>query len=296
MSIIRELNKKKLINPPYHVLEGIQYEVMMGSVAYATSNDTSDIDVYGFSIPPKELVFPHLNGEIFGFGRQSKRFEQYQQHHIYREDNNKEYDLTIYSIVKFFQLCMENNPNMIDSLFVPQRCVLYCSKIGDMVREQRKLFLHKGSWFKFKGYAFSQLHKMKTKNPDGKRKQIIEQFGYDVKFASHVVRLLNEIEQILIEGDLDLERNREQLKSIKRGDWTLEEIENYFNKKEKDLEELYTKSSLQNKPDEKKIKELLLNCLEQYYGSIDNCVKTEPDMDLLINDLKELINKYERRK
>lgn len=294
MSILRKLNKQGLIKPPVHVIEGIQYEVMMGSVAYGVSNDTSDIDVYGFSIPPKEIVFPHLNGEIQGFGRQIKRFEQYQQHHIYRQDNGKEYDLTIYNIVKFFQLVMENNPNMADSLFVPQRCVLYCTKIGNIVRENRKLFLHKGAWHKFKGYAFSQVHKMKTKNPEGKRKEIVEKFGYDVKFATHVVRLLNEIEQILIEGDLDLERNREQLKSIRRGEWTQTQIEDYFSKKEKDLEELYTKSSLQYKPDEQKIKKLLLNCLEQYYGSIDNCIKTESDSSMIINELKELINKYEK--
>lgn len=293
MSVLKELKKKNLISPPYHVVEGIQYEVMMGSVAYGVSNDTSDIDVYGFSIPPKEIVFPHLNGDIQGFGRQTKRFEQYQQHHIRREDNGKEYDLQIYNIVKFFQLVMENNPNMIDSLFVPQRCVLYCSKIGDMVREQRKMFLHKGSWFKFKGYSFSQMNKMKNKKPEGKRKETVEKFGYDVKFATHVVRLLNEIEQILTEGDLDLERNREQLKSIRRGEWTLNQVEDYFNSKERELEDLYTRSSLQYKPDEQKIKNLLLNCLEQYYGSIDNCVKTDSNSSMIINELKDLICRYE---
>lgn len=52
---------------------------------------------------------------------------------------------------------------MIDSLFTPIRCVLYSSKIANYVRENRKLFLHKGSWFKFKGYAFSTLCKLKNK-------------------------------------------------------------------------------------------------------------------------------------
>ena len=58
---------------------------------------------------------------------------------------------------------MENNPNMIDSLFTPINCVLYSSKIADLVRDNRQLFLHKGAWFKFKNYSFSQLHKMKNK-------------------------------------------------------------------------------------------------------------------------------------
>ena len=65
-----------------------------------------------------------------------------------------------YNIVKFFQLVMENNPNMVDALFVPARCVLHCTALGNMVRDKRKSFLHKGAFQKFKGYAYSQLHKM----------------------------------------------------------------------------------------------------------------------------------------
>lgn len=82
------------------------------------------LDVYGFCIPGKEIIFPHLGGYIHGFGKQRKEFWQYQQHHIEDKEINKEYDLSIYNIVKYFQLCMENNPNMVDSLFVPQFCIL----------------------------------------------------------------------------------------------------------------------------------------------------------------------------
>jgi predicted nucleotidyltransferase len=238
------------------------------------------------------MVFPHLAGEIQGFGRQKKKFEQYQQHHVYRQDNKKEYDLSIYSIVKYFQLCMDNNPNMIDSLFVPQRCVLYCSKIGNMVRERRRDFLHKGSWHKFKGYSFSQVNKMKTKNPDGKRKEIVEKYGYDLKFAYHTVRLLNEVEQIMMEHDLDLQRNREQLKAIRRGEWTLDQVEQYFDEKERALEDLYIKSTLPYKPDEKKIKQLLFDCLEEHYGSLQGAVVQDAQVDQLVNEIEEILVRY----
>jgi hypothetical protein len=109
-----------------------------------------------------------------------------------------------------------------------------------------------------------------------KRLESIVEFGYDVKFAYHIVRLLNEVEQILIEGDLDLEKNREQLKSIRRGDWTLEEIDLYFQKKELELEGLYTTSTLQHSPNEEEIKSLLLECLESHYGSLDKII-SQPD-------------------
>ncbi len=289
-SIVEQLNKKNLLNRTESFLDtSVQYEVIMGSVAYGVSDDTSDMDVYGFCIPPRDNVFPHLRGEISGFGTPVKQFKQFQQHHIWDKDGaggkGREYDVTIYSIVRFFQLCMENNPNMIDALFVPRRCILYSTAIGERVRENRHMFLHKGAWHTFKGYAFSQMHKMKTKNPVGKRKETIAKFGIDVKFAYHVVRLLNEVEQILTEHDLDLERNREQLKAIRRGDWDMDRITDYFATKEMELETLYTKSSLPAKPDEGRIKELLLNCLEERYGSLDGCVVRE---DAAIRALREI--------
>lgn len=271
---LAELTRKGLAKPPKWLPENIHYETIMGSLAYGVSSESSDFDVYGFGIPPKELIFPHLAGEIPGFGTQLKRFEQYQEHHIEDKGTKKEYDFSIFSIVKYFQLCMENNPNMIDSLFTPETCILTITKIGQMVRDNRKLFLHRGAWHKFKGYAYQQVHKIRTKTPDAdsKRRELIDKFGYDVKFAYHTVRLLNEIEQILTEGDLDLMRNSEQLKSIRRGDWKEEEVVQYFQTKERDLEKLYNTSLLPYGPDEAKIKSLLLSCLEAHYGSLDKAI------------------------
>ncbi len=298
MSTVNKLLKRKLITPPKHLKNSIQYEAMMGSIAYGVSSDNSDIDIYGFSIPPKEMIFTHLDGCIPGFGKKPTSFEQFQQHHIVDKTDNKEYDITIYNIVKFFQLCMDNNPNMVDCLFVPQRCILHIAKIGMMVRENRKIFLHKGAYHKFKGYAYSQLHKMDIKKPDpgSKRYNIVEKYGYDLKFGYHLVRLLDECEQILIKGDLNLENNREQLKSIRRGEWKKEQIVEYFNMKEPLLEKLYVTSTLQHSPDENKIKTLLINCLEQHYGSLNNIIRKPNQLDDFIHDIEGLIYTYTGRR
>jgi len=290
-SIVDDLTRKQLITPPPFLKNNIQYEVIMGSVAYGVSSDTSDMDIYGFCVPPKYMIFPHLDGEIEGFGRHKKRFAQWQQHHVKDKSARIEYDFAIYSIVKYFHLCMENNPNMIDSLFVPRRCIIHSTQIGEHVRERRKEFLHKGAWHKFKGYSYSQVHKMNTKEPDvtSNRFEMIKQFGFDVKFAYHVVRLLNEVEQILVEKDLDLQRNREQLKSIRNGEWTKEQIINYFEDKEKSLEELYLKSDLPYAPDEERIKTILLECLEMHYGSLEDAIKTNFSIDKILDDMSGYI-------
>ena len=162
------------------------------------------------------------------------------------------YDLTIYGIVKFFNLAMHNNPNIIDSLFTPVNCVLHSTRVGDIVRENRKLFLHKGAWSKFKNYAYAQLHKLSTKVPQGKRAELVVEHGYDTKFAYHVVRLILEVEQILVEGDIDLQRNNEQLKAIRRGEWTETYLREWFSQKQTDLERVYSESKLRPAPDEER--------------------------------------------
>ena len=206
----------------------------------------------------------------------------------------KEYDIQIFNIVKFFQLLMDNNPNIIDSVYTPDRCILHMNEIGKLVRANRDLFIHKGCYAKLKGYAYSQLKKigMKANASNPKRQASIELFGYDVKFAYHVIRLLDECEQLMATGTLDLEKNREQLKSIRRGEWKLEEIHDYFNKKESDLETLYTTSKLPYSPPEKDIKNLLMQCLEIQYGDLSAVIQKENRTQEMIKAIEDTLKRF----
>lgn len=297
---LSRLVSKNIAKPPSGIDQLLQYEVAMGSFAYGVDSDTSDYDVYGWAIPPKDQIFPHLAGHIHGFGPPFKTFETYQQHHMVdpseKAGAGREYDYTVHSIVKYFNLTMANNPNMVDSLFVPQRCILYMTPIGQMVREKRHLFLTKRSWHTFKGYAYQQLHKLRIKKPgkDSKRHESVEKYGWDVKFGYHVVRLMNEVEQILTEGDIDLERSREQLKAIRRGEWTLEQVERYFTEREMLLEKTYTDSKLRHGPDVTALKKLLLECLEQHFGTLENCVTNVDPATQTLREIEDLINAYNR--
>jgi len=263
MNILQQLQKAKLVKFPDYVLN-CQYLTIMGSQAYGIKSKDSDIDLYGFCIPPKEIIFPFLAKEIEGFGTKQPRFNQFQIQHIFFD--KQEYDITVYSIVKYFHLCMENNPNMIDSLFTEFSKVLIHSEFSRKVRVNRHIFLHKGCYYKFSGYAHSQIQKAKNRNPIGKRLEVIEKYGWDVKYGYHLVRLMLECEQILTEGNLDLEQNVDILTNIKEGKYTLEWVLNFFVDKEKYLKECYEKSKLPERPNEKAIKNLLLECLEQHYG------------------------------
>lgn len=292
LKLMRRFEKEKKIAPPPFLIDNTMYLCQMGSVAYGTNTDYSDMDVYGFCIPPLKQIFPHVDGKIIGFD-ELNNFEQWQHHHVNDLDSGKEYDFTVFSIVKYFTLVMNNNPNMIDSLFVPRNCILHSTQVSEYLREHRKDFLHRGAWFKFKGYAYSQMTKMmnKTPEPESKRQELVNKYGYDVKFAVHLVRLLLEIEQILIDQDLNLQRGKEQLKSIRNGDWSYIEVIEFAKSKEIELEKVYAKSKLPDRPDRGKVKRILIDCLEMHYGSISNLINTSRlDSDVILDEIRRLVS------
>lgn len=291
-SVVKMLSNAGKISPPPYATE-TAYETIMGSVAYSMSNDTSDIDVYSFCIPSKAIMFPHTIGYINGFGTVPQSFDQYQQHHI-TDPNGKDvtYDVVVYNITKWFTLCMQGNPNMLDALFTPQRCVLHTNEIGNLVRANRKLFLSKNVKSKFLGYAYSELHKVDNrKYENSHRKETVEKFGYDPKNLAHVRRLISEAEQILLHGDVDLGKDNEIHKAIRRGEIPIQDVKDWVALKEKHLEELYNsdKCPVPMRPDEEAIKTLLLNCLEIHFGSLSEImVKSDSTYQNLVMQVKKL--------
>ncbi len=267
MSIIKSLHKEGKLQLSKEFMTDIVYEGITGSVAYAANNDMSDLDVYGICMLPLDMAFPHRIGHIKGFGPAPEYFETMNQHHIKRDDS--EYDVTIMSIVKFFSLAAENNPNILDVLFLPERCVISQTEVGRHMRTNRHQFLHKGSMHKFLGYAHSQLKKIETKEPNGKRKELVEKYSYDVKFASHVVRLALECEDVLTNYDLDLQKNGDIIKSVKNGMYTLDELKEWFKQKELLLQKLYMESKVPHSPDWVYLRTLLIQCFEIRYGNIN---------------------------
>ena len=297
MSIdLKNLEQRKIICPPKWLTDNVHYLVIMGSHAYGCETPESDYDIYGWCIPPKNILFPWNNGLIFGFDNFNS-FDQWQEQHI-NDGNGKELDFSIYNITRYFFLCANANPNMIETLYAPQNCILKNSSIGQMVREKRHLFLSKKAWHSYKGYSYSQLGSMTGRNYTGKRVKIVEKFGFDTKAATNVVRLLYQIEQILTEEDLDLQKHKEYLKAIRRGEVSENKIKEFFNVKEKEFEKLYHQSKLPYSPRFDEIRQLLIDCLEHHYGSLENMIKIEKDQSesaLAFTEIKEIVDKYRNR-
>lgn len=288
--VLHELEKAGKLKLPDYIHGGTQYLVVTGSQAYGVATENSDIDLYGFCIPNKSVVFPHLAGEIPGFSTPQKRFDQWSGQVL--NYNDEEYDISVYNIVKYFKLCMQCNPNMLDTLFVDQDCIRHMTNIGEHIRENRSVFISKKCWHTHKGYAYSQLNNVLNRKREGKRKQVVDEFGFDVKSAYHTVRLILQVEQLLQEGTLNLRRNSSQLKYIREGGWTKDQVVEFFSSKERELEKLYEESKIPYSMQEDKVGSLLLECLEIYYGNLDNAIKTTKEVSDLVHDIERLLTKY----
>ena len=185
--------------------------------------------------------------------------------------STKEYDVSVYSVVKYFQLCMECNPNMVDSLFTRDEDVLTHSNVSRLVRSKRTLFLSKQANARYLGYAKSQVAKMKqkTKHENEKRDADIKKYGYSLKEGYHLVRLAEEASMMLNECDMDLKRNADLLKFVRAGGMTLQELEDYLTKAEARLLVAYEQTKLPETPDYLSLRNLLLQCFEEYYGKLE---------------------------
>lgn len=290
-SLTQKFSERGLFKlPSWLHANAVHYETYAGSRSYGVENENSDYDVVGFAIPPLEIVFPHMAGKVYGYS-DFPEVKPFIAQHI--TDNGKEYDFTIYSIVQFFALLKKCNPNMVANIFTPQNCVIHITRVGQMVRENRKLFIHKGVFHRMKAYAFSQLHKMDSKTPEegSKRAKLREEHGFDSKFAYNLVRLCGECEQLLLTGEVDLQRDKEHLKAIRRGDVSEEEIRKWAAEKEPYLERLYQNSKLPEEADEEKIRALLIDCLQDHYGSLDKCIVNPDAAVVALKQIRDIIDK-----
>lgn len=174
-------------------------------------------------------------------------------------------DIVLYDVIKFVRLLIKGNPNAISVLWNIPEMYIELEISGKTLLENRKLFSAKTPVYKaFMGYSKSQLHKMVTQSYQGymgaKRKALADKYGYDVKNASHLIRLLKMCSEFLQTGEMKVYRDvdRQELLDIKQGKWTLKHIEEYAKQLENENLIAYNNSELPEYADTDKINDLLV--------------------------------------
>lgn len=119
----------------------IIFECISGSHAYGLNTPESDTDYRGICIPPEDYFLGVYS------------FDQHEQ---------KDPDRTIFNIKKFVNLAIENNPNILEFLYMPEDCIIKTTEIWERFVKNRALFLSKKVKFTYAGYAYSQLRRIKS--------------------------------------------------------------------------------------------------------------------------------------
>lgn len=121
------------------------YQYIRGSHAYGLNIETSDVDTGGVYITTNNVLL----------GLRSNYCEQIA---------DKKNDNVWYEVGRFLELLMNSNPNMLEALFVPERCILYKHPVMDYILENRHKFLTKKAFNALVGYSIEQIRKARGLN------------------------------------------------------------------------------------------------------------------------------------
>ncbi len=116
-----------------------------GSIAYGTNLPTSDVDFRGiFAGEPVNVRTPFFP--------------------VRECEDNTEIDTKFYELSHFMKLCLECNPNVVETLWVNDEDIVQRTPAYDLLREHNHKLLSSKIAFTTSGYAVSQLKRIKGHN------------------------------------------------------------------------------------------------------------------------------------
>ncbi|MEJ3748657.1 nucleotidyltransferase domain-containing protein [Actinomycetes bacterium KLBMP 9797] len=133
-------------------------------------------------------------------------------------------DLVMYSLRKYLRLAAKGNPTALLPLYAPADATLTLHPLGQELRGLATAILSQRAVRRFLGYLDAQRDRLTGVGRQGRvpnRPELVAQYGYDVKYASHALRLAYQGLEIVRDGRLTLpmpEWERERVLRVKRGD------------------------------------------------------------------------------
>jgi predicted nucleotidyltransferase len=239
--------------------------VRCGSNLYGTAGPESDDDYVGFFMVDEQYTLGLDGVETVEFKTNSSDSG--------KRNGKGDLDCTLHSLHKFLKLLLNNNPNMLELLFAPENCLVHANEYGKAVMEASNLFVSLKCYHSFRGYVHEQQRRLGAGLSSGNnsgRRDLIEKFGYDVKMASHVLRLNIEACELLKTGRVSFPLKENQLvRDVKYGNWPGEEGLAKFHKKADHLGEMldlvYASSELPHDPNRSEASKLCTDLYRKFY-------------------------------
>ena len=133
-------------------------------------------------------------------------------------------DPVLYSLRKYLRLATVGNPTALLPLFAPADAVLVTTPLGEELRALAPAVLSRRAVHRFVGYMHAQRDRLLGRGRRSavpNRPELVARYGYDVKYASHALRLALQGLEIVRDGRLTLPMppaERERVLAVKRGD------------------------------------------------------------------------------
>jgi predicted nucleotidyltransferase len=246
---------QRLIAEPTTILRGLVGSSVHGLVLSGTDNR----DEMGVCVEPRRYVV--------GFGK----FE----HWVYRTAAEREghagarsqagdLDLTIYSLRKWARLALQGNPTVLLLLFLPDDALVIRTDAGEQLQKLAPAFASRHAGKRFLGYREAQRQRLvgERGQRDINRPHLVEQFGYDTKYAMHMLRLGHQGVEFLESGRLTLpirEPVRSHLMDVRKGRSNLAEVLTECTELELRLSALLDSSPLPPEADLKTVEKFVMD-------------------------------------
>jgi predicted nucleotidyltransferase len=220
---------------------------------------TDDTDWYGVFIEPPEKMLGLDKFEHFVYTTGGER----------GGNKPEDVDVCLYGLQKWARLACKGNPSVLHFVFAkPEQMHWTWAKIS----VQAELFLAKSHLNQFLGYANAQMRRLfNQRAKDVNRPFLEEQFGYDTKYAMHIIRLLHEAKEFLGSGRITLPRpEKELLIDIRKGKYKLYELEDMANQLEVEALAEKEKSTLPEMVDREAVSKLVTETYRNFWGVLES--------------------------
>ncbi len=181
-----------------------------------------------------------------------------------------QWDWVVWDLKHFVSMVSKANPNALPALWTDTQHWIEASLMWKELVRHRSLFATKQAYHSFRGYGLSQCKRMaKDENVYGgymgaRRKELVDRYGYDIKMASHSVRLLRMGREFLLTGEMVVDRrgtDDQELLEIKQGKWSVGRVRDTVYTELKALDAAYEESPLPEKVDMEEVNKLLVRFL-----------------------------------
>src|SRR5262245_59640944 len=173
-------------------------------------------------------------------------------------------DLTIYSLRKWTRLALKGNPTIMLLLFTPADQLVYCDDLGIELRALTSSIVSRRVQGPFLGYLQAQKQRLTGERGQKRihRPELEAMYGFDTKYAMHMLRLGFQGVELLTTGHLSLpmrEPERSFLLDVRRGKVREQECFAKADDLERELTALADSSVLPEAPDEARLERWVLD-------------------------------------